>query len=138
MIREDTLSRIGISLPKGLLSRFDETLDCRGYSCRSEGIRDAIRTYIINYQWLSGGMAARKGVMTVVYKSTAPNNISPISEIRHTYKNIIRMSLFQSIQRDRHLEVLLVQGTGTQLKELADLVGLQKGIEFVKITTTTI
>ena len=40
---DDDLSRIGISLPKHLLDRFDEILNYRGYSSRSEGIRDAER-----------------------------------------------------------------------------------------------
>ena len=46
MTFENDLSRIGISLPKNLLDRFDEIINARGYSSRSEGIRDAIRTYI--------------------------------------------------------------------------------------------
>jgi CopG family nickel-responsive transcriptional regulator len=53
MAMDDDLSRIGISLPKNLLDRFDEILNYRGYSSRSEGIRDAIRTYITYFKWMS-------------------------------------------------------------------------------------
>ena len=53
MTMDDDLSRIGISLPKNLLDRFDEILNYRGYSSRSEGIRDAIRTYITYYKWMT-------------------------------------------------------------------------------------
>jgi len=53
MNADDDLSRIGISLPKSLLDKFDEILNHRGYSSRSEGIRDAIRTYISYYQWMA-------------------------------------------------------------------------------------
>jgi hypothetical protein len=42
---EKKLMRIGISLPGKLLDKFDKSLLKRGYSSRSEGIRDAIRTY---------------------------------------------------------------------------------------------
>ena len=42
---EKKLMRIGISLPGKLLDKFDKTLLKRGYSSRSEGIRDSIRTY---------------------------------------------------------------------------------------------
>jgi CopG family nickel-responsive transcriptional regulator len=62
---EDDLSRIGISLPKNLLDRFDEILNYRGYSSRSEGIRDAIRTYITYYKWMADVKGLREGVITM-------------------------------------------------------------------------
>jgi len=37
MTFENDLSRIGISLPKNLLDKFDEIINARGYSSRSEG-----------------------------------------------------------------------------------------------------
>jgi CopG family nickel-responsive transcriptional regulator len=46
MTREDKLPRIGISLPRHLLDRFDEITNYRGYFSGSGGIRDAIRSYI--------------------------------------------------------------------------------------------
>jgi len=46
---EQELARIGVSLPENLLEKFDEIITKRGYSSRSEGIRDAIRGYICYY-----------------------------------------------------------------------------------------
>lgn len=40
------LLNVGISLPDALLDEFDEFIEKRGYSSRSEGIRNAIRSYI--------------------------------------------------------------------------------------------
>ncbi|TFH46515.1 MAG: ribbon-helix-helix protein, CopG family, partial [ANME-2 cluster archaeon] len=37
---EKDLSRIGVSLPENLLKKFDIIINNRGYSSRSEGIRD--------------------------------------------------------------------------------------------------
>ncbi|HML04802.1 MAG TPA: ribbon-helix-helix protein, CopG family, partial [Methanobacterium sp.] len=45
--------RIGVSLPDTLLGKFDEIIEKRGYSSRSEGIRDAIRSYISYYEWMA-------------------------------------------------------------------------------------
>ena len=67
MANESDLSRIGISLPKSLLDKFDEILEFRGYSSRSEGIRDAIRSYITYYKWMSDVTGERQGVITMVY-----------------------------------------------------------------------
>jgi CopG family transcriptional regulator, nickel-responsive regulator len=133
---EDDLSRIGVSLPGNLLEQFDGILNCRGYTSRSEGIRDAIRTYTINYQWLSDSSGERKGVITLVYHYKAEALFTAITEIRYAHREIIRTSLQTAVCRDKRLEVLLVQGTGAQLRELADLLMAQKGIESVRVTTT--
>jgi len=58
---EQELTRIGVSLPENLLEKFDEIITKRGYSCRSEGIRDAIRSYIRYYAWMSEVEGERAG-----------------------------------------------------------------------------
>jgi len=138
MITDDDLSRIGISLPKNLLEQFDEILDIRNYDSRSEGIRDAIRTYTINHQWLSDSHTQRRGVITLVYKYTDDNLLATITGIRYEHNDLIRISLQTQVSRNRRLEVFLVDGDGAQLKALAEqLMGL-KGIESVKVTTIPI
>jgi len=57
--------RIGVSLPENLLKKFDEIILQRGYSSRSEGIRNSIRNYIVNYEWMSDVKGERVGVITI-------------------------------------------------------------------------
>ena len=66
MVGDSDLSRIGISLPENLLNKFDSIIDKRGYSSRSEGIRDAIRSYITYYEWMNDVEGERQGVITMV------------------------------------------------------------------------
>jgi CopG family nickel-responsive transcriptional regulator len=135
MVMDDDLSRIGISLPKNLLDRFDEILNYRGYSSRSEGIRDAIRTYITYYKWMSDVKGEREGVITMVYDHEQRNLLQAITEIEHEYHDIIKASLHSHVTHERCLEVILVHGDGTQLKALAEKLMAHKGVESVKLTT---
>ncbi len=64
---EQELMRIGVSLPDNLLGRFDEIITKRGYSSRSEGIRDAIRNYILNYEWMNEVEGDRIGIISLIY-----------------------------------------------------------------------
>jgi CopG family transcriptional regulator, nickel-responsive regulator len=132
---DDDLSRIGISLPKNLLDRFDEILNYRGYSSRSEGIRDAIRTYITYYKWMADVKGEREGVITMVYDHDQRNLLNTITDIEHEHHDVIKASLHSHVTHDRCLEVILVHGDGTQLKALAERLMAQKGIESVKLTT---
>ena len=138
MTMDDDLSRIGISLPKNLLDRFDEILNYRGYSSRSEGIRDAIRTYITYYQWMSDVKGEREGVITMVYDHDQRNLLTNLTDIEHEYHGLIKASLHSHVTHERCLEVILVHGDGTQLKALAEKLMSQKGVESVKLSTIQI
>lgn len=135
---EDDLSRIGISLPKNLLDRFDEILNYRGYSSRSEGIRDAIRTYITYYKWMSDVKGEREGVITMVYDHDQRGLLVTLTDIQHEHQTIIKASLHSHVTHDRCLEVILVHGDGAQIKMLAEHLMSQKGVESVKLTTIQI
>jgi len=138
MTMDDDLSRIGISLPKNLLDKFDEILNYRGYSSRSEGIRDAIRTYITYYKWMSDVKGEREGVITMVYDHEQRNLLQAITEVEHEYHAIIKASLHSHVTHEKCLEVILVHGDGSQLKALAEKLMSHKGVESVKLTTISI
>ncbi|HIJ05976.1 MAG: Putative nickel-responsive regulator [Methanomicrobiales archaeon 53_19] len=135
MTGDSELSRIGISLPKNLLDTFDDIINMRGYSSRSEGIRDAIRSYITYYQWMSDVKGERQGVITMVYDHEHRGLIQTLTEIQHEYMNEIQASLHSHVTHERCLEVILVRGDGAALKNIAERLMAQKGVESVKLTT---
>jgi CopG family transcriptional regulator, nickel-responsive regulator len=138
MNTDNDLSRTGISIPTHLLEDFDEIIDQRGYSSRSEGIRDAIRTYITNYTWMSEVHGERQGVITLVYNHVQQGLLPIIADIQHEFKSIIRTSLHAHVTHERCLEVILVRGDGSQIKVFAERLMSLKGVESVKLTTVTI
>ncbi len=138
MPMETELSRIGISLPKNLLDRFDEIITIRGYSSRSEGTRDAIRNYITYYRWMSDVKGERQGVITMIYDHDQRGLLPMLTDIQHDFMGIIQASLHSHVSHNRCLEVILVHGDGTQLKDLAERLMSQKGVESVKLTTIPI
>ncbi|MDE4908660.1 nickel-responsive transcriptional regulator NikR [Methanogenium marinum] len=138
MSHESDLSRIGISLPKNLLDRFDEILEYRGYSSRSEGIRDAIRTYITYYKWMSDVTGERQGVITMVYDHEQRGLLQVLTEIQHEYLDVIQSSLHSHVSHDKCVEIILLRGDGVKLKNIAERLMSQKGVESVKLTTIPI
>jgi CopG family nickel-responsive transcriptional regulator len=135
MIIDSELSRIGISLPKHLLDQFDQIINYRGYSSRSEGIRDSIRNYIQYYKWMADVKGERQGVITMIYDHDQRGLLVVLTDIQHEFKGIIQASLHSHVTESRCLEVILLRGDGTQLKSLAEHLMSQKGVESVKLTT---
>ena len=129
------LSRIGISLPTNLLDKFDEIITQRGYSSRSEGIRDAIRTYNMYYKWMSDVKGEREGVITMVYDHDQRGLLVTLTDIQHEFHAIIKASLHSHVTHDLCLEVILVHGDGELIKTFTERLMSQKGVESVKLTT---
>ena len=118
------LLNVGISLPDALLDEFDEFIEKRGYSSRSEGIRNAIRSYISYYEWMGA----------IIYENTK-RDISDAVDVQHHYSHLIRSSVHIYFGQDDCFEVVLLDGSGEEIKKLAEAMMTLKGIKISKLTT---
>ncbi|MBK7386311.1 MAG: nickel-responsive transcriptional regulator NikR [Methanothrix sp.] len=135
---EQELMRIGVSLPEKLLSRFDEIILKRGYSSRSEGIRDAIRNYIVHYEWMSDVQGERVGVITLVYSHSQRGLVENLTEIQHDSGDIIQSTLHVHLDHDNCLEVIVLRGEGKDVRIATEKMMALKGVKHVKLTTTSL
>jgi CopG family nickel-responsive transcriptional regulator len=132
---ETELMRIGISLPDNLLGKFDEIIEKRGYSSRSEGIRDSIRSYISHYEWMGEIKGHRVGTIAVMYDHTKRGLSNALGDIQHHYSHLIKSSVHTHLDHDNCFEVIVLAGDGEEIKELAEAVLALKGVTFSKLTT---
>jgi CopG family nickel-responsive transcriptional regulator len=132
---EQDLSRIGVSLPENLLEKFDEIITKRGYSSRSEGIRDAIRSYIRYYDWMSEVQGERIGILSMTYDHSQRGVVTSLLDIEHEFSGITRSSVHVHISPEECMEVLLLQGDGKEIKAVAEKIIALKGVQNVKLTT---
>ncbi|MDF0589919.1 nickel-responsive transcriptional regulator NikR [Candidatus Methanocrinis natronophilus] len=135
---EQELTRIGMSLPESLLTKFDGIIEQRGYSSRSEGIRDAIRNYIIHYEWMSDVKGDRLGIITMVYSHNERGLVNSLTNIQHEFTNIIHSALHVHLDHENCLEIIALRGEGQDVKKAAEKMMALKGVKHVKLTTTSI
>ncbi len=135
---EQELTRIGVSLPENLLANFDKIILQRGYSSRSEGIRDAIRNYIVTYEWMSDVQGERVGVITIVYSHSQRGLLENLTEIQHEFGSTIQSSMHIHLDHDNCLEVIVLRGEGQDVKTAAERMMALKGVKHVKLTTTSL
>ncbi|MCG2737248.1 MAG: nickel-responsive transcriptional regulator NikR [Candidatus Methanoperedenaceae archaeon] len=132
---EQDLSRIGVSLPENLLEKFDEIITKRGYSSRSEGIRDAIRGYIRYYDWMSEIQGERIGILSMTYDHSQRGVVTSLLDIEHEFSGITRSAVHVHISHDECMEVLMLHGEGRDVKTVAEKIMALKGVKNVKLTT---
>jgi CopG family transcriptional regulator, nickel-responsive regulator len=130
-----SLIRFGISLDKTLLESFDVLISDRGYTNRSEALRDLIRDELVRKEWLSGDIVA--GTITLVYDHHTRELNARLTDIQHNHHNVIIAT--QHIHLDHHncLEVIVVQGTPQDIEKLAARLKATRGVKHSALTMAT-
>jgi CopG family transcriptional regulator, nickel-responsive regulator len=134
-VMEKKLMRIGISLSGELLDKFDKTLQKRGYSSRSEGIRDAIRAYNQHYEWMQRIKGIRAATISVVYDCSKTGISNTFAKIQHENMDLISSSVRFHIENDSCFEVIILKGEGERIVELAEKILSLKGVKHSRLTT---
>ena len=105
------------------------------YSSRSEGIRDAIRSYISYYEWMGDIKGHRVGTVAVVYDHTKRGLSNALVDIQHRYSHLINSSVHIHLDHDNCFEVIVLEGEGEEIKEIAEAIMALKGVKSSKLTT---
>ena len=130
------MMRISMSLPKKLLSDFDEVLKDRGYQSRSKGIRDALQDYIVRYQWMSEMEGNRIGIITIIYDHHFTGVMEDLAEIQHGFREEIITSMHIHMTEKYCMEIIIVNGDIQNIRALTEKMMRLKGVEHVKLTST--
>jgi CopG family transcriptional regulator, nickel-responsive regulator len=132
----DNVTRIGISLEPDLLKEFDDLVTGRGYTNRSEAIRDLIRIALTEDRW-EDSEADVVGTITLVYDHGKGCAQDRLMEIQHQHHANISSTIHLHLSLDQCLEVLIVWGKVKEVKHLADEIISINGVSFGKLTMTS-
>ncbi|MBA3008352.1 MAG: nickel-responsive transcriptional regulator NikR [Proteobacteria bacterium] len=127
--------RFGISLDEQLLFNFDQLIEQKKYTNRSEAIRDLIRTSLVENKSESTEEAI--GTVTLIYNHHVRDLSDKLTEQQHSHHDHIISSLHVHLDAHNCLEVLVVKGTAQEIRQIADeLIGV-KGVKHGKLVMTT-
>lgn len=129
------LVRFGISLDHHLLDNFDDLITRKGYTNRSEAIRDLIRDNLVEREWDANKETV--GTITIVYDHHVPDLTEKLTTIQHDYQRLILSGMHVHLDHDHCLEVLAVRGKGVEIQKVADILIGTKGVKHGKLATTT-
>lgn len=133
---DKTLQRFGVSIETSLLQQFDTLIKSKGYSNRSEAIRDLIRDDLVEAQWQSADGTA-VGTITLVYSHHQREMSDKLNELQHHYHDRIISVLHVHLDAHNCLEVLVVKGPKAEIREIADRLSSTKGVKHCKFVMTT-
>ncbi|HAW49952.1 TPA: nickel-responsive transcriptional regulator NikR [bacterium] len=129
------LKRFGVSIEKELQAKFDSHIKEKGYTNRSEAIRDLIREELIKKE--IEGDKEIAGVITIVYNHHQRELVNRITDIQHDFYHNIIGSLHIHLDDDNCLEIIAVKGVVLDIKKLANKLKATKGIKHTTLSMTT-
>lgn len=131
-----SVTRFGISLDEKLLAQFDRVCARKGYTNRSEAIRDLIRETLVREQWDLGTEEA-VGTLTLVYSHDVPDLADKLTDLQHAHYRQIVSTLHVHLDPHHCLEVLVLRGTAKDLKTIADQLIGTRGVKHGTFSATT-
>lgn len=128
--------RVGISLSGTLLGAFDRVIARKGYPSRSEAIRDIIRDYLVEQEWIAG-KGEVVGTVTIVYDHHSRELGKRLTDLQHHHHGAIISSTHVHLDEDNCLEVVIVKARPTEVRRIADELIGTRGVKHGKLVATT-
>jgi CopG family nickel-responsive transcriptional regulator len=137
--REPTMSeltRISISLEDNLLEAFDSYLIKKGYTTRSEAIRDLIRDRLIRER-AREEQGEQVAVVSLVYDHHSRELAARLIDKQHHHHNLVVSSLHVHLGERHCLEVTVLRGEVQEVQHLGDELLATKGVLHGEIIFTS-
>ena len=136
-MNEQDIVRFGVSIGEGLLDKFDSLIREKGYTNRSEAIRDLIRDRLVDAQWDERDEATESiGTITIVYDHHTSDTGDKLTDAAHDHHDLVISSMHIHLTHDSCLEVILVKGPGAEIRSFADRVISLRGVKHGKLVVT--
>lgn len=129
------LFRFGVSMDRKLIRNFDRLISKKGYTNRSEAIRDLIRDHLIEEEWEGDKEAI--GTITIIYNHHLRNLTDKLLNFQHEHHASIISVMHVHLDEYNCLEVLVVRDKGKVIKKISDRLISIKGVKHGRLVMTS-
>ncbi len=132
----EKLVRFSITIPEELLDYIDKNLIKRGYSSRSEFVRDLVREMIVSDRW-SDEKDEVVGVLTVIYDHHKRELTQKMIDLQHSKYINIMCTTHVHLDHNNCLETIIIKGKPSEIESISVKIAGLKGVKFAKLTKTS-
>ena len=129
---------VSISLTSELLRKLDKFMKERGYSSRSEAIRDAIRDSLSEYEMDRFKKGRVKATITVISERERHDADERLMRLRHEHDKIVSGNMHIHLGKIYCLEIFITEGDVNDILNFISKIRAMRGIHQVKYTMVPI
>lgn len=129
---------VSISLTSELLRKMDDFMKERGYSSRSEAIRDAIRDSLSEYELSRFESGRVTATITVISEHKRHDVDERLMRLRHEHDEIVSGNMHIHLGKNYCLEIFITEGDAREILNFIGRIRAMRGIQQVKYTMVPI
>ena len=134
--RKTTSTRFTVSLPDSLMRVLDRLRSGRGYSNRSEFVRDLLRAELVKTEWEERA-GETVGVLVIVYDHDTRALADKLTDIQHHSHGTITAALHVHLDEHTCLEAIPLRGSARHIREVANRLVSVKGVRYGQLVPAT-
>ncbi|MHA2305821.1 MAG: nickel-responsive transcriptional regulator NikR [Candidatus Hodarchaeales archaeon] len=129
------VTRVGVSFEAELLDKFDTLIRKKGYTNRSEAIRDLARKSLIESE-IEAERGDVIGTITIIYDHDIGDVTNRLLHLQHHHHSDISSTIHIHVDEHTCLEVLVVRGKAKNVRQIANNIKAIKGVKHGELVIT--
>jgi len=129
--------RFGVSVPSGLMEKFDSRIEEKMYTNRSEAIRDLIRDFLVKEKWEESDEEVY-GSLTLIYDHEQKGISDKLTDIQHEDHTHIVSTMHIHLDKHNCMETMAIKGKPQDIRKIADRLKSTKGVKHGKLMMTSV
>ena len=130
-----TVERVGVAFEPDLLIKFDALIKGKGYTNRSEAVRDLVRKSIIESE-IKDDNSKAIGTLSILYDHEVGDVMHRLMHVQHHHRAEILTTTHIHVNESLCLEVIIVKGKSAEIRNLADTIRALKGVKHGELAIT--
>jgi CopG family nickel-responsive transcriptional regulator len=127
------MERFTISLDESLASQFDQLIADRGYSNRSEAVRDLIRGAIEGDRQRATPSGHCVANLSYVYNHHERELAERLTSLQHDHHDLTVAAMHTHLDHENCLETVILKGATTEVRQFADALIAECGVRHGKL-----
>jgi CopG family nickel-responsive transcriptional regulator len=122
------MDRFTISLDEKLAASFDELIKNRGYTTRSEAVRDILRTHLQNSRVQRDAKGSCVANLSYVYNHHERELSERLIGIQHAHHDLTISTMHAHLDHDQCIETIMLKGPVQRVRNFADEIIAERGV----------
>ena len=132
------MERFTISLDADLAVEFDKLIKARGYSNRSEAVRDMLRGQLESFRRIHGGARHCVANLSYVYNHHERDLAERLLQLQHDHHNLSVSAMHAHLDHEHCIESLILRGPSAEVRDFANVLMSQRGVRHGQLNMVSV
>jgi CopG family nickel-responsive transcriptional regulator len=132
------MERFTISLDDELAHEFDRLIEQRGYSNRSEAVRDVLRAHLDRLREEADTRSHCIANLSYVYNHHERELAERLTRLAHEHHDLTVSTMHAHLDHEHCIESVILKGPASEVRRLADAVTAERGVRHGQLNLVTV